>query len=108
MEISRLLLWLIIQPIFSLHIAPEHFPPQTHTVIIKAMKFVPAEINVKRGDMVIWINQDMVGHNVTEERSKAWISPVIPAGKSWKMVIKQSSSYFCSFHPVMKGEIQVH
>jgi plastocyanin len=107
MGIGRLLVWLFILPLFGLGNFSEAYAPKTHMVLIKEMKFVPAAIAVKKGDVVVWINRDIVVHNVTEEKSKAWASPAIAAGKSWKMVIKQSSVYFCSLHPVMKGEIQV-
>lgn len=81
--------------------------PKIHTVEIKEMKFQPAELKVQKGDTVVWINQDLVAHDITEEVRKAWTSSVIPSGKSWRMVVKQSANYFCSIHPVMKGKIIV-
>src|SRR5688500_15812672 len=87
---------------------PKGSLPKLHTVEIKEMKFWPAEIQVKKGDTIIWINRDMVPHNVTEEKRKAWASPVLPTGKSWKMVARESAQYFCSLHPVMRGKIQVN
>ncbi|GEO04783.1 hypothetical protein AAE02nite_24470 [Adhaeribacter aerolatus] len=81
--------------------------PKIYTVEIREMKFVPAEIRVNKGDTIVWVNRDMVAHNVTEEKSKAWASPLLPVGKSWKMVASKNSAYFCSLHPVMKGRIAV-
>jgi plastocyanin len=81
--------------------------PKTHRVEIKGMKFQPAELNVKKGDTVVWINRDVVVHDVTEETKRAWTSSAIPADKSWKMVAQQNADYFCSIHPVMKGKIRV-
>ncbi len=83
------------------------FPPQVYTIEIKGMRFVPADIQVKKGDTIIWVNKDIVAHNVTDEKSKAWASPIIPVGQSWSMMAEHSSNYFCSLHPVMKGRIQV-
>jgi len=79
----------------------EHF----HTVEIKGMKFIPAELTVAKGDTVEWINHDITTHDVTEQPTKAWTSSPIEAGKSWRMVVKKSSDYFCSIHVVMTGKI---
>lgn len=79
--------------------------PKTYTVEIKGMKFVPESITVNKGDTIIWINKDIVPHDVTEETSKAWTSSVIPAGESWKMAVEDAADYFCSIHVVMKGKI---
>ena len=79
--------------------------PVTHTVEIVQMKFKPAEITVKPGDKITFINRDMVVHNVTEASGKSWKSPDLETGKSWSMLATKSASYYCSFHPVMKGKI---
>jgi plastocyanin len=71
------------------------------------MKFQPAELIVNSGDTVVWINRDIVAHDVTEEPAKAWASPVMPAGASWSMVVNKSEHYYCSIHVVMKGNILV-
>jgi plastocyanin len=81
--------------------------PKTHTVQIIKMQFTPAELKVSKGDTVVFRNMDMVTHDATEASGKTWKSPALAAGKSWHMVATQSASYFCSFHPVMKGKILV-
>lgn len=49
-----------------------------HSVEITQMKFFPAELKVKKGDKVVFVNHDLVTHDVTEETKKAWSSsPVI-------------------------------
>lgn len=75
------------------------------TVIISDMKFQPEEIKVHKGNIVIWINKDLVAHCVTETKSQAWTSSTIPPDGSWKMTVTQSSNYYCAIHPVMKGKI---
>src|SRR5690606_29549721 len=60
-----------------------------------------------KGDTIVWINKDMVEHDVTEEATNAWTSSRIPAGGSWEMVATQSDAYFCSLHVVMKGKVIV-
>jgi plastocyanin len=81
--------------------------PATHTIQIVHMQFQPATLTVKKGDKVIFINNDMVVHNVTEQSGKLWRSPDLASGKSWSLVVSKNASYFCSFHPVMKGTIVV-
>ncbi len=78
-----------------------------HTVEIRAMQFVPAELTVNRGDTVIWINNDMVAHDVTELKQKIWSSSVMQTGTSWKMVVNKPADYYCSIHVVMRGKLLI-
>ena len=87
--------------------APEKTIHKVYTVEIKQMKFQPAELVVQKGDTVVWINNDIVAHDVTEESSKAWTSSLMPVGQSWKLVVTQSADYYCSIHLVMKGKLVV-
>jgi len=87
--------------------APANTKPQLHIVAIKGMQFQPATLQVHTNDTVQFINHDMVAHNATEATSKLWASPVLASDASWKVVIKQSASYYCTIHPVMKGTIEV-
>lgn len=80
--------------------------PKVHTVEIKAMKFIPAVIKVRKGDTVIWVNRDLVAHDATE-KNNAWTTGIIGTGKSGKTVISKSADYYCSIHKVMKGKIVV-
>ncbi len=86
---------------------PEPTVPAKHIVEIKAMQFQPAELSVRSGDTVVWVNRDIVAHDVTEELGKAWTSSVMPAGASWSMVVTNSADYYCSIHVVMKGKLLV-
>ena len=80
---------------------------KSHTVEIVGMKFNPAEILVKKGDKIVFVNKDMVAHNATEKSKKTWKSPEIAPGKSWSMTASESAEYYCTLHPVMKGKITV-
>lgn len=79
--------------------------PRVYSVSISNMKFQPEVIEVNKGDTVIWVNNDMVAHDVAEFPDKKWNSSEIPSGGSWKLAVTQSSDYYCSIHPVMKGKI---
>ena len=81
--------------------------PKVHTVEIKQMKFQPAELVVQKGDTVVWINNDIVAHDVTEETNKAWTSSLMPVGQSWSLVVTKNADYYCSIHVVMKGKLVV-
>lgn len=81
--------------------------PKVHTVVIRQMKFSPAVLEVNKGDSIVFINKDLVSHDVTEASGKSWKSPALAPGDSWKKVVTKNSSYYCSFHPVMKGKVLV-
>lgn len=78
----------------------------THLEVeIKDMKFQPAEIFAKNGDTITFINNDLVAHDVTEEKNKEWSSSTLSPGESWSMMVTKSAAYYCSIHQVMKGKI---
>lgn len=81
--------------------------PHYHTVEIKQMKFIPQELTVARGDTVVWVNNGITAHDVTAQPQPTWTSSSMPVGGSWKMIIDESSDYYCSIHVVMKGKLVV-
>lgn len=87
--------------------SPAPQKPKVVTVEIKDMKFVPDTVTVNKGDTIMWINKDMVAHDVTEESLGAWRSGKLKSGASWKLVVPGEASYFCSIHAVMKGKIEL-
>jgi len=80
---------------------------QEHTIEIAAMKFVPAEITVRKGDKITFVNNDMVTHDITEDPGKSWSSSMLPAGGSWSLTVTESAAYYCTLHPTMRGMIIV-
>ncbi len=78
----------------------------THTIEISQMKFNPDELTIHAGDTVVWINNGMTNHCVTEV-NKAWTSSTLVPGQSWKKVITKNTDYYCAIHMVMKGKIIV-
>src|SRR5690606_17938054 len=78
----------------------------TQVVTIQNMKFEPAELIVKRGSRVVWVNKDMFPHTAT---AKAFDSGSIAADASWSHVASEPGehAYLCSFHPTMKGRLIV-
>jgi plastocyanin len=84
-------------------------PPQpaAHTVRIEGMRFVPDTLTVKAGDLVVWTNNDLVPHTATS--AGAFDSALIEAGRRWQFTAagRGTFEYVCSYHPTMKGRLQV-
>ena len=83
-----------------------HQKPALYQVKIEQMKFVPEEISVNKGDTIIWINNDMVAHDITAQ-DKSWTSSALQPGQTWKMAVTNNADYYCSIHQVMKGKIKL-
>ncbi len=82
--------------------------PIRHTITISMMKFTPENLVIKKGDTVVWVNKDIVDHDATDEKNKAWASGPLKKGESWSKVITKDEQYYCSIHVVMKGTIKVN
>lgn len=80
---------------------------QEAVVIIKQMKFEPAQLKVKKGQTVTWINKDIVEHDVTPFNTKLPNSGVFKPRQSWQLEVDQSFDYKCNLHPTMLGKIIV-
>lgn len=88
--------------------SPENvYKPTRHTVTIFKMKFNPADLTVKKGDTVVWLNKDFYQHDVTEMTNRKWTSKPMNKGDIFSKVIKADVKYFCDLHKVMKGTITV-
>jgi plastocyanin len=79
----------------------------TIEVTIKQLVFSPAQISVKPGDTIEWVNNDFVAHTATA-RDKSFDVQIPANGKGHLTVATAGTfDYFCRFHPMMKGQIQV-
>ncbi|TMG84073.1 MAG: copper-binding protein [Betaproteobacteria bacterium] len=81
--------------------------PVTHTVVIEGVKYAPETLAVKRGETVVWVNDDPFPHTVTAKG--AFDSHDIAAGKSWKYTARKAGEYvyICTLHPNMKATLKV-
>lgn len=77
-------------------------------IIIKQMRFDPAQITVKAGDTVEWKNEDIFSHTVTADDG-SFDSGLIDPGHSWqkKFSSTQTLAYHCRPHPNMKAALIV-
>lgn len=76
---------------------------------IVSMGFGPNNITVKPGTVVVFDNQDFIGHTVTA-RDGSFDSDAIPPGGTFSRIFDKPGTYafYCQFHPAqMAGTIKV-
>src|SRR6185312_10400641 len=75
-------------------------------VIMKGIRFQPAELTVHPGESVEFKNEDIVAHTVTADDG-SFDSGLIQPGSSWKMTVPKSGTlaYHCTPHPNMKATL---
>ncbi len=81
--------------------------PVRHVVLIDGTSYQPQKISVNAGDTVVWTNKDPFPHTVTAKG--AFDSKDIAAGASWRHVMRKPGTYdyICTYHPNMKGTVEV-
>ena len=82
--------------------------PRAHTVAMRGFAFQPETLTVAQGDTVVWTNEDVVPHTATA-RDSTWDSGSVPSAATWRLVADRPGvrSYYCVFHPNMRGSIEV-
>jgi plastocyanin len=87
----------------------KHHEPKTHHVEIHGMQFVPADLTVDVGDVIIWKNSDVVPHTVTAAKQAPEIfdSQQLTFGQEYTFKVTASGvhPYACTFHPTMHATI---
>ena len=80
----------------------------THDVRIKSFAFVPARLEVSLGDIIRWTNEDLAPHTATADEF-GWDTEKLNQGEQAKIVVTKGmeTTYFCSFHPHMKGTLVI-
>jgi plastocyanin len=81
----------------------------TKTVLIQNFRFKPANITIKRGTKVRWINKDMDPHTATANNGRSFDSGRLGKGQSYTHTFKSAGKkgYFCEIHPFMRGSVLV-
>lgn len=81
--------------------------PVVHQVTISGMQFVPAELTVAVGDVIVWTNQDYFPHTVTA--AGAFDSRNIESQATWRFTADRAGTfpYGCTLHPTMKATLIV-
>jgi plastocyanin len=91
----------------SLAIAGGALAGSAHEVKLEGMQFSPAQLTVQRGETVTWRNNDLVPHTVTA--AGKFDSGNIGPGQSYSRKMDRAGGYdyICTYHPGMKGRIEV-
>ena len=81
----------------------------TKTVVIRGFRFRPAQITIKRGTRVTWINKDPHPHTVTANKKGSFNSGLLRKGQRYSHVFKTAGkkAYHCEIHPFMRGSVVV-
>ena len=81
--------------------------PREHTIIMHAMTFEPAVLEISAGDRVVWRNDDLVPHTATAA-GRFDSGPVQP-DTTFKVTLSKKGElrYACTLHPTMLGQIIV-
>ncbi len=106
---SALVPWILLAFLAALQLVPPaDARAAEHTVVIQAMAFTPAVLEVKRGDTVVWVNRDFFPHTATAPEG-AFDSGAIAAAASWRYVADRQGrfDYVCTLHPTMKAVLVV-
>jgi plastocyanin len=81
---------------------------KTPTVTISNFAYSPDPVTITQGQSVRFVNQDDVGHTVTDDGG-AFDSKIIDKNKSWTYKFDKAGTYkySCTIHPSMHGTITV-
>jgi plastocyanin len=81
------------------------------TVAMKDIKFMPANVTVKKGGTVAWVNKDSVPHNVTKDDGPGadFASDTVSPGGDYSQKFDTAGkvAYVCTIHPNQTGSVTV-
>jgi plastocyanin len=83
-------------------------PARSHHVVeIRQLRFQPPKLHVTPGDTVTWINRDIVPHTATAIDA-TWSSGELEEGGSWTWIVPAdpTDTYYCEYHPGMRGALE--
>jgi plastocyanin len=88
--------------------APAEDPAESgvRRVEIRMVAFAPAEIRIRVGDTVEWVNRDPIEHTVTGD---GWGSELMREGERFRHRFERPGTYryICLPHPMMQGVVVV-
>ena len=85
--------------------------PGSTLVVIRNFAFEPAEVRVRAGATVTWVNCSSAndpGHTTTSD-ARGWNSPTLARGGAFSFTFSQAGRfpYHCEPHPFMTGTVVV-
>ena len=101
--------WRALLLVTALAAAGAHAEGKEHTIVIEAMRYSPAVLEVSPGDTVVWKNKDPSPHTATTKGGGGFDSGNIAPDASWKFTAKERGEfpYVCTLHPTMKAVLTV-
>jgi plastocyanin len=88
--------------------APSIAAAEEHIVEMNGLEFSPAELVIRVGDTVTWVNLDVMAHTTTSADG-SWDSGSMTKGDEWSFTFDDAGvfAYDCTFHPTMRGMVVV-
>jgi plastocyanin len=82
--------------------------PGSTIVVIRDFTFEPAEVRVRSGERVTWINCDEDSHTSTADGGE-WSSPLLAPGDAFTQPFETPGelTYHCEPHPFMRARVIV-
>lgn len=79
-----------------------------HAVSISDIKYDPKELKIKKGDTVVWTNDDDRDHTVTADDG-SFASKKIATRAAYRRKFSKAGKfkYHCDYHPRMKATVVV-
>lgn len=86
--------------------------PGTVIVFIRNFSFIPAQVSVKRGTKISWVNCEDPGLDAHSSVSDGgvWNSPTLQPSETYSRTFNDPAGtleYHCDQHPFMKGTVNV-
>ena len=96
-----------IAAVLSLSAAAVPAHAATIQIVMENLVFSPAEVSLKAGDTIEWINKDIFAHTATA-RNGDWDVTMPPNNTVTSVVNKAGTvEYYCRFHPNMKATLVI-
>jgi len=79
----------------------------TVQIVMENMVISPAEVSVKVGDTIEWVNKDVLAHTATAKNGD--FDVMMPPKQTAIYVLKKAGAvdYYCRFHPNMKATLKI-
>lgn len=80
----------------------------THEVVISDFEFSKLIATARPGDIIRWINKDIVPHTATAI-DNSWDTGEIKVGAFGDVKVTENfvAEYFCIYHPMMKAKVKL-
>ena len=104
--LGPVILLVVTAGVLSAVVSRAEAPGREHHVVITNFAFEPAVVDAKAGDTIIWTNRDIAPHTATSDDG-SWDTGTLSKDESMSVVVgaDMKASYFCQFHPNMKGSV---